>query len=116
MRSAIWSTFACMTPPAGCGLLGRAGARRISVVGGEHRDEGRECGGEPAVVEGLLWRVGKLLAHDPCRQHGPVALDVVHVDVAPEQAGLLHRREPVEAALVQLDCGGVSLRARPETG
>src|SRR4051812_43726972 len=114
MRSAIWSTCACMTPPAGCGLLRRTGARRTSVVGGEHLDEARQRRGEPAVVEGLLGRVGELLAHDASDEHGPVALNVVRVDIAAEHAGILHADEPVEAALVELDRGGVGLLRRAE--
>ena len=47
------------------------------VVVGEHGYQLGNRGGEVAFVEGLLGRVGKLLADDPGQQDGPVALDLL---------------------------------------
>src|SRR3954447_21104082 len=110
MRSAIWSTFACMSPPTGlCGhLRDRTGS---AVVGREHRDDPRKRGDVAAVHEGLLWRVGQLLRDDAGDENGPVPLDLVDVGVGSDQAVLLQVDEALPAELVELDARRVGLGA-----
>src|SRR5205823_8473474 len=92
MRSAIWSTLACMFPSrvGFCRAVTPASPPgRRGVQGDVHLDQLWQQRAEGTVVEAGLRRVRQLLRHDAAREDGPGAKELVDRHVCAQQAKVL---------------------------